>query len=655
MLSRENKPPPLHTQCLKFNDVINFVRFEPTGKYLLVVLHNLTGVMWEITSDGVTMMYSFDLKSCLHVDTNLPLTLYNFTVESDKSFYAISATESAYTVIQFTKIEDTSKLYTKSWLLSNSVLNHVFPHDNSIIINSDLGVLKITKDGVISKLMKTVLAGQINIIFINEKMYIISLHENIFSINSKTIAENVTSYIIAYDYLLFTTNKNILYIIKLNKRGVEMLEQKRFTEMFSRSIPEGVVLIAPIPDTRNILFENARGDYETIQPRILSIHFFEELFLKCEYKRALEIVKHDRINQNIIIDIDPNFFLEHVDDFVSKIQDSELIASILVSLQDENVSVELYPNCFDRQASLSTYPNKKSVFIEKLTNSMMKIDKEYFVISIVTGFVCSHTEHGMKSALKILKERIEQEKNGQYFSNSSDDIFTAIIALSSIEAYLDTALLMEEFDLIHWSTPRTTYDPLEYMPFINDLKSMEKNYREYKIKNHLRKYEEAFLALIKCNHVLNELKTLLLKSKQYHLILKYVRIGNQWYLPLMEYYADYLKSVKHYEDAGHIYKRISDYENSLQCFLNGHNMNESLNVIYIMKQHSKQINFETYLNTLATDLISVKKFKEASTVYEMHLNKHDQAIYALIGGRQWSDALHLITKYDAQNILGMLI
>lgn len=48
-------------------------------------------------------------------------------------------------------------------------------------------------------------------------------------------------------------------------------------------------------------------------------------------------------------------------------------------------------------------------------------------------------------------------------------------------------------------------DPKEYLPFLNNLKSLEPNYQRYTIDKHLKRYRKALLHLSKCGQSFNGL------------------------------------------------------------------------------------------------------------------------------------------------------
>ncbi len=45
-------------------------------------------------------------------------------------------------------------------------------------------------------------------------------------------------------------------------------------------------------------------------------------------------------------------------------------------------------------------------------------------------------------------------------------------------------------------------DPKEYLPFLNELRKLEENYRKYKIDMYLKRYKKALGSIAKCGKFL---------------------------------------------------------------------------------------------------------------------------------------------------------
>jgi elongator complex protein 1 len=72
----------------------------------------------------------------------------------------------------------------------------------------------------------------------------------------------------------------------------------------------------------------------------------------------------------------------------------------------------------------------------------------------------------------------------------------------------DVALGTYDFDIVLMVAEKSQKDPKEYLPFLNDLKKLEVNYRKYKIDCYLKRFKNALQNIVKCgeNHYEETLK-----------------------------------------------------------------------------------------------------------------------------------------------------
>ena len=89
-----------------------------------------------------------------------------------------------------------------------------------------------------------------------------------------------------------------------------------------------------------------RGNLEVVHPRALSIYIVKKLLDSLKYREAMDILRKQRINLNLIVDHNPNLFLENLEKFVEQISDKQRLCLFLADL----VWVIKY-NVFDNQIS----------------------------------------------------------------------------------------------------------------------------------------------------------------------------------------------------------------------------------------------------------------------------------------------------------------
>ena len=75
-----------------------------------------------------------------------------------------------------------------------------------------------------------------------------------------------------------------------------------------------------------------RGSLEVIHPRSLTLKIVVRLLDNHRYGEAMEILRRQRINQNIVIDNDPAGFLDNVDKFLDQVKDVHRLSLFIADL-----------------------------------------------------------------------------------------------------------------------------------------------------------------------------------------------------------------------------------------------------------------------------------------------------------------------------------
>ena len=80
------------------------------------------------------------------------------------------------------------------------------------------------------------------------------------------------------------------------------------------------------------LLQMPRGNLEVIHPRSLTLKIVVRLLDTCRFGEALEILRRQRINQNIVIDNNPSNFLANVDKFLDQLKDVHRLSLFIADL-----------------------------------------------------------------------------------------------------------------------------------------------------------------------------------------------------------------------------------------------------------------------------------------------------------------------------------
>lgn len=648
-IGSELQPPPISTFKHVYPDAINLVKYSPSGQFMVVVLCDNTAY---ISNGSGRELFKISLNKI--VEFNYPLSVNNFRIDDDVNLYFVNVSENNSCMYRISKpIENTINLnehVTKICSLE-TYITHISLCGSLIFIrtNENISIYNTYEKSFTDSNRWSPPVGQISTLNRNNNNYVFSLSESSFYVNKSLVMNNITSYIVMDNYIMITTSEDNLLCYELNLKDLEKLQNGLKDNIFVRPIPKGAILITAIPNSTSIVLQLERGDLEVIKPRILSVRLVNKLLHEKQFTDAFFVVKHDRLNTNILFDLNQELFFDNIQEFVKSFTDCESLNIFITGLEDDNIVDKLYKNCIPNNKKIISLPKKKKIVLNKLIETMLTIEHRLFLQSIITANIMLNSYEGTENAVKELKWGLLQQETNNSFS--IDDVFHRIVPLTSSEDLLKAALSVQDFKLIQWIANKTQLDPLEYIPFFKELSKMEPNFKSFKINNYLKRYDVAFENLIKCDHVETEIVQLLEKADLYKLAVLCTSPENQWYSLVIEKCANHLSDDKKYTEAGILFRKIDKYILALECFIEDGNVEEFFKLVDVVKHKNKNIIIGEHYQRLLKKLINAGKMKEAAHVYES-LNDYEESISLLINNKDWNEAIKYILKYNRKDFIG---
>ncbi len=147
--------------------------------------------------------------------------------------------------------------------------------------------------------------------------------------NNTEIRSDVTSFELHSDFLLMTTQEHVLISTPLDEVGKN--NENDFQS--KRSLERGSKLILAVSKNARTVLQMPRGNLETVQPRALTLHIVKDYLDELNYKEALEILRRERINLNLIVDHDPQLFMDNIEKFLEQVQDINRLCLFISDLQ----------------------------------------------------------------------------------------------------------------------------------------------------------------------------------------------------------------------------------------------------------------------------------------------------------------------------------
>ena len=359
-----------------------------------------------------------------------------------------------------------------------------------------------------------------------------------------------------------------------------------------------------------LVLQMPRGNLETIYPRPLLLTYICSELINHEptnYQRAFELMRKNRLNLNFLYDYKPKAFFDHISAFIDNVRQDDDICLFLSEIDNEKNTREEYMKYILKQEdkavpdlSQAWYP-KANLICEKFRSILQAMpNPTNHINSILTTYI-KQSPPNMEGALNFLNQ------HPAHF----DQAIRYLTYFIDIDRLYDVALGTYSFELVLMISEKTQKDPKEYLPELNQLRSIENpHWQKFKIDCRLKRFKKAIEN--GCDYLIEQLLTktadehdknypeflnILENHRLYKLASKRF-LSNSQIQPTMLYirdvlrlYADYLMSKKYYIEAGLIYERGQYNELAGQAFRQGKDVQNSLKLLPPLSNEIGQVRF----------------------------------------------------------------
>ena len=452
-------------------------------------------------------------------------------------------------------------------------------------------------------------------------------------LNSKEIATEVTSFTITSDnaFLIYTTIGELKFMA-IEKASQDVVE--------SRRIERGSRIVSLVKDKSQIIFQLPRGNLETISPRILSFKIIKRHLEHMEYRLALDLLRKERINLNLLIDLNPQKFLKELKIFIEQIDNTQWLNLFLTELKNEDVTVTMYKFCESiKSEEVFDATFKIDSKISFLCNKMLQIFQEMcprkFLLPSITCYVKNQQ---IESALQLIWD-LKKSGSGD---KEADDALKFLLYLIDVNVLYNIALGMYDYQLVLFVAQKSQKDPKEYVPFLNKLNKLEPSYAKFKIDSHLKRYSKAIkhIAELCCNDEAKfEECVELTKKHQLFEVAMEAFVGNaSCYQRICVLFGDNLRTRGKLLDASLLYERGGEYQQALSGARNILDWQRCM--VLARKSGFNDDEMKDLAMKLCASLKESGKFKEASELVRKFVpNDIVELVEVLSKGRLYSDAI----------------
>lgn len=392
-----------------------------------------------------------------------------------------------------------------------------------------------------------------------------------------------------------------------------------------RSVERGSTIITILPNLPNIVLQLPRGNLEGICPRALLLPFVMELIYKEKYSDVLNLMRKQKIDMNLIVDLDPYKFLSNggVEKMVEQVKQIDYLNLFIASLQNYDVTEWKYklPSWLlhikstqdgvpSENMSSFDFSSKVNVICSKMRDVMIRVEqtnacKGIFLLPILSTFA-KESPPQLQSALNLIKTRSQYlydssglggRNKSALMSEGAQNEIQYLAFLADYEILFDTALGMYDFELAKAVARNSQMDPKVYLPLLKRFREIPVFQAKYEIDLRLKRFESALRHLFKhglaaCNGIDHQTSELseehFLKCKEFILDHQLHEIGlelfedyPQWYFQLMVLFGERLlkenraelalsiflsSTPKYLEGARSAARRCGDYQTFFAIF-----------------------------------------------------------------------------------------
>ena len=481
----------------------------------------------------------------------------------------------------------------------------------------------------------------------NVEIIIYLTHNNYLYENGILLATEINSFIIFKHFLLFTqlssSPYSTLHLVDLNEektienfkkliggKNANLLYKQNlnYKDFYMRTLERGSIIVT-CSGIKTIL-QMPRGNLETIMPRLIVLDEIKKNVLNKKYENAFLLCRKNKINLNLIYDIDPKLFMDNLSLFINEVKKEDYLNLFLNSLIDDyceefkilfNYKKSLINN--DNKNNSETKTNKICLAIRKLLLTDKFKEKNEYISTILITYIKQNPPMYLEALKLVQKLKMES-------SSKADSALEFLCWIVKADTLFDFALITYDFELVIMVAKHTQKDPKEYLKYLHELEEIKKKdpiKMKYQInidqKNYLGalkelskggdKYFDEALKLIKEHNLYDEALSLY-NSPLYEI----------FYAKIYENKGDYISSLpnndknKNNNLAAMCYFRSRNYNKAFKLFCSLGKVIEALNLLNEIDINNLNKDLYTILIELL-DVIKENRIKNEIEKYYLYI------------------------------------
>uniref|UniRef100_A0A6P7GHW4 Elongator complex protein 1 n=1 Tax=Diabrotica virgifera virgifera TaxID=50390 RepID=A0A6P7GHW4_DIAVI len=465
-----------------------------------------------------------------------------------------------------------------------------------------------------------------------------------FYVNDTLVCSGVTSLYVFRGYLIFTHSNSKLYCIRLRDHFT-YTNDIDLNKIFNREIEQGGVIVACTNlISPQIILQMPRGNIETIACKMITVDVIEEMLKENKWEEVLHILRIEKVNWNVLLDLNPERFHTHIEDFVKSAKNNTILSNIVTEFTlDDNCFETFYKNYSPFISPKFDY-DKKSIIIDIL-NYLVSTD----CINNLQSIVAIQQKHiSLKSALKSVKDVFLSDK-----LRNESVCGKAIKQLLIQEHFKDienVAYNLYDLDFLSLVYRNSLEDPKVYEPEIKQFRNMSVLERKFKMSIRGRNLGAAIRYLLRWETAEEDfIQDFIIKNHLEDKAYFSIDMSNRHFVLVSRLYAKTLSILKKYGEAGILLKKAKLYKEALLEYKKGLDWREVI-ALCSKLQYGPEEKVEV-IEELIYDLIKEKRIDDAVILLESHNNNYKGAIGVLVQHNVFRRAICLAETYREHNLI----
>nr|XP_023024102.1 elongator complex protein 1 [Leptinotarsa decemlineata] len=621
-------PPPMYLHTFEHTQPINRILFHPTRQIcaLLDCMFQIT--LLEISRDGIISTMTTEILT-----SNGTLNFLGWQWNTDENIY-LNVQCDDHDIVG---IQQYGNISVDLKYVDESSPNFQLQYDDT-----DVSVKQkiLKKDSEIIYLTKRKFT-----IDNNEQEYDFALASNReFYVNDTVVCNGVTSFIIFREYLIMTHANSKLYCHRLKDFSV-FSDNMDLTKLFSREIEQGSRIVScnnALPP--QIILQLPRGNLESIGCKMITIDVAEEMLRKNKWDSVLQILREEKVNMNVLIDLNPVRFSEHIEDFVKAAKSLAFLNTIVTEFNSTE-------NCFDtfyKNYQISSVPAakcEKLKVVEKILEYLISTD----CIHNLSSIIAIQQKHiSLHSALRSIKDVYEAnpEKNESVCSKALNQL----LIQEHFKDVLSASFSFFNLDFLSLVYHNSNEDPKIYEPEIAKLRELTPIALRFRMSMKSGNLKNAVKYLLRCDEFSQEyISEFVVNNKLENAAYAAIRNNHDHFDLVTRLYAKRLALQQKHIEAGFILKRNKLFAEALIQYKLALEWMEVLSLMRLLKYDVEERRIMVY--ELSESLLKDNRIDEAVILLEHYNKDYQRAVATLTERKCFRRAISMAQAYGAFDVI----